>query len=236
MLKKRVMNKIHRVSRQWQNRIEAYGIPPKSKKAYATHLPVLIGLPRLFEVKHVLEFGSGLSSTPLYLNREVFPDLVSVLSYENESEWLEKVQEATQHDSRLQLKLIEGRMAGMVDTLNVGDYDMIFIDDSRGFKVREETIRAIAARCKACGGVVVIHDYERLEYRWASRTFRHHFRFTAFTPNTGVVWNDGSRLASRKLKLMNNLIQQQAEMLDPDDVVGWLRVLSAMDELAKVSE
>jgi predicted O-methyltransferase YrrM len=60
---------------------------------YATHVPILIGLARMREIKNVLEFGCGHYSTLTFLNRAAFPHLVKLHSIENDSSWSETIRE-----------------------------------------------------------------------------------------------------------------------------------------------
>src|SRR4051812_48590531 len=58
----------------------------------SSHLPILIGLARVFQLRQVLEFGSGHFSTLCFLNRDLFPDLQRVQSFETDPEWKQRVE------------------------------------------------------------------------------------------------------------------------------------------------
>src|SRR5215212_3358405 len=82
-----------------------YFSTPRARNDYATHVPILIGLARLREIKTVLEFGCGHYSTLTFLNRSAFPDLEKLQSIENDDTWAATVQKAAS-DDRWTLKLV----------------------------------------------------------------------------------------------------------------------------------
>ena len=47
-------------------------LPPRAENAYATHIPVLVGLGSIRRIERVLEFGCGHYSTKTFLRRSVF--------------------------------------------------------------------------------------------------------------------------------------------------------------------
>jgi len=70
----------------------------------------------------------------------------------------------------------------------------------------------------------VIHDFEISDYRNAAATFEHKQIFSAFTPQTGVVWNDAAQTVEVLKKLSRQIIQHSRN-IPVDDVEGWRRVL-----------
>src|ERR1044071_885749 len=52
-----------------------YFSTPRAHNDYATHIPILIGLARLREIRRVLEFGCGRYSTLTFLKASAFPHL-----------------------------------------------------------------------------------------------------------------------------------------------------------------
>jgi hypothetical protein len=58
---------------------------------WGSHRPALIALARFFPIRSVIEFGAGVYSTRLFLDRAHFPLLESLISFENEKSWVEKV-------------------------------------------------------------------------------------------------------------------------------------------------
>ena len=58
---------------------------------YATHLPVLREIGAMRPIRRVLEFGAGMYSTPLFLDRTAYPDLEVLVSVEDDWEWLQRI-------------------------------------------------------------------------------------------------------------------------------------------------
>jgi hypothetical protein len=89
--------------------------PPYHPEAFATHIPVLVGVATLLEVRCVLELGVGRYSTPLFLNRDVFPSLTQLDSLEDDPGWAEDAAVLAHADPRLHLRVVD---PGMVEAAN----------------------------------------------------------------------------------------------------------------------
>ncbi|HKG96351.1 MAG TPA: class I SAM-dependent methyltransferase, partial [Pyrinomonadaceae bacterium] len=161
-----------------------YFSTPRARNDYATHVPILIGLAQIREIKTVLEFGCGHYSTLTFLNRSAYPDLEKLQSIENDASWAATSQEAT-NDKRWALKLVDGEIADSVPHVDLEAFDLILIDDSKSSAQRKATIRAIASRWPQRPWVV-IHDYEIEEYQKAATGFKQRYTFKAYNPQTGL--------------------------------------------------
>ena len=190
-----------------------YFSTPRALNDYATHIPVLIGLARMREIRSVLEFGCGHYSTLTFLNRAAFPDLERLHSIENDNEWATTIQEAAKDDPRWTLQLVNGEICESVPDLE--SFDLILIDDSKTSAQRAATIRAVAAK-QPQHPWIVIHDFEVDEYRDAASAFKHRHRFRAYNPETGVIAN-----GSLDLRALNRSLKQNAKSLDPDNITAW---------------
>jgi predicted O-methyltransferase YrrM len=197
------------------------GPEPRARNDYATHIPVLIGLARLRAITSVLEFGAGHYSTKTFLNRRAFPNLKVLDSYETDQNWRHEMSHLTDDDSRASLHFVDGSMATALETIDLENYDLIFVDDSESASERVKTIKGLCAR-RPQSSLVVIHDYEVPEYIKGAQVFRYRFSFRAFNPETGVVWESGSRIRET-LKQIDRVIKRHAQQLEPDDVDGWLK-------------
>jgi hypothetical protein len=193
-----------------------YFSTPRALNDYATHIPILIGLARLREVRSVLEFGCGRYSTLTFLNALAFPHLERLHSIENDDSWAQTIQEAAGNDPRWRLQLVEGEIAESVADLDLESFDLILIDDSKTSEQRAATIRAIAAR-EPKHPWIVIHDFEFGEYRRAASAFQHRHRFRAYNPETGVVTNQ-----MNEWRIIDRVIKSKAKLLEPDAVVQWI--------------
>jgi hypothetical protein len=196
-----------------------YFSAPRARNDYSTHVPILMGLARTREIRNVLEFGCGYYSTLTFLNRAAFPHLRRLESIENDAVWSETIHDVAKDENRWSLKLIDGEIADAVPGLDLEAFDLILIDDSKTSAQRAATIRAIAKK-QPQRAWIVIHDYEVEEYRAAARGFDYRYAFKAYNPQTGVVSNQASDLATLDRKL-----KQHSKSLEPDDGAGWLRIL-----------
>jgi hypothetical protein len=182
---------------RWSDRY-VHRMPPRSAEDYATHLPVLIAIPALVAIVEVVEFGSGVHSTPLFLDRRVYPDLTRLHSFETDSTWAERVELAAGSDPRLTLTLVRGAMAQAAAETRLESASLILLDDSVTEPDRCRTIEAVARRRPSA--VVVIHDFEVPSYRRAAHGFRYSYRFASVNPNVGVLWNERGRMDKAALR------------------------------------
>lgn len=200
-------------------RYAKYFSTPRAENCYATHVPVLIGIARIREVRNVLEFGCGYYSTLTFLNAAVFPHVERLESVENDAAWAETIQEGAKRDSRWTLNLVDGEISESVSTLDLEAFDLILIDDSQTSDQRVCTIREVS-RQSPHRAWVVIHDFEVEDYRRATgRFFREGHRFKAYNPNTGLLWNNTTH--PRRAKSIDRIIKANAKNLKPDDIPRW---------------
>jgi predicted O-methyltransferase YrrM len=187
-------------------------------------VPVLVGLARLFKVERVLELGCGIYSTPLFLDRNAFPDLIGLHSMENDPYWAAQLAPLIGLDPRGVLTVVPGPISQALDDVKLRDYDLILVDDSTGAEQRAATIRQLAGRCSA-SSLVVIHDYDVRDYRDAASGFQKRFAFTALNPSTGVGWSDWF-LDKRRLRRLNKLITRFSSSLKTEDPKPWVEVMN----------
>jgi hypothetical protein len=186
---------------------------------YATHIPILIGLARLREIRSVLEFGCGHYSTLTFLNTSAFPQLERLQSIENDDAWAATIREAAKPDRRWTLRLVNGEISESISDLDLESFDLILIDDSKTSAQRAATIRAVA-RKQPQHPWIVIHDFEVDEYRHAAKGFKHRYRLRAYNPETGVLSN-----SALDLRALDRSVKQNAKTLEPDDIRAWSNVI-----------
>lgn len=194
----------------------------RSENPYATHIPVLVGLPRLLNVRRVLELGCGEYSTLTFLDRNIFPNLEMLVSFENDPVWQKKIAALADNDLRVNLKLVVGAISRAVFEIDMQNFDLIFIDDSVTGEQRAETIREVIKEVSK-DQIVVIHDYESKLYRQAARRALNHFRFGSLNPNTGVVWNQAA-ISKQQLRKLESVIKKNCKQVVPDDLKRWQRI------------
>jgi len=192
---------------------------PRALNDYATHVPILIGLARLREIRNVLEFGCGYYSTLTFLNRAAFPHLERLQSVENDASWAETIHEAAKSDERWTLKLVRREIADAVPDLE--GFDLVLIDDSKTSAQRSATIRAVASK-QPQRPWIVIHDFEVDEYRRAAAGFKQRHTFKAFNPETGVLCNN----RVNEWKVLDRTIRARSRTLEPDQTGKWIRTLA----------
>src|SRR5574338_5524 len=193
-----------------------YFSAPRALNDYATHIPILVGLARMREIRSVLEFGCGRYSTLTFLNASAFPQLERLQSIENDDAWAQTIQEAANHDGRWTLRVVSGEIFESIADLDLESFDLILVDDSKTSTERAATIRSIAAK-QPQRPWIVIHDFEVDEYRRAASSFRHQHRFRGYNPETGVVAN---RIFA--LNTVDRVIKSNAHLVAPDAVEQWV--------------
>lgn len=208
-------------------------MPNRAAEPYLTHIPILLSVPRWRCIGSVLEFGCGAFSTRAFLEREYFPDLERLESYENDPVWAERISERLRGETRLNLNVVNGALCNAVRDLDLDQFDLIFVDDAATGEERTKTIRTIAAKHPR-RALVLVHDFEYLPYRQAARSFRNRFRFTGLNPNTGILWNTGS-LPKAELHRLNNFLRQQTEQEDIGEWANVLRLPTSTAEQKRVS-
>ena len=194
---------------------------PRASNDYSTHLPILIGLARIRQIMSVLEFGCGFYSTLTFLNRFAFPDLERLESVENDVSWAQTIRSPVGDDARWTLKLVDGEIADSVSDLDLEQFDLILIDDSKTSTQRAATIRAVAHQ-RPQHPWIVIHDYEVDEYRAAAKGFKHQYAFKAFNPQTGLVSN-----GITEVRDLDRFLKEKSNSLQPDDIGCWTECLSS---------
>jgi hypothetical protein len=196
-------------------------LPPRAQNAYATHIPILIGLAALRSMRRVLEFGCGYYSTKTFLNHAAFPDLKELQSVENDPNWAQTIREAIKDETRCTVTIVSGEMFAAVRKFDLEAFDLILVDDSTIAEDRAHTIQALSSR-HPLNPWLVIHDYEVEEYRCASSAFKKRFTFKAYNPRTGLISNSGFPSA---IKTLDQQLKNHRSSVAPDDADGWLRIL-----------
>lgn len=200
--------------------------PPITKvyeEPYSTHIPVIIGISSLINVKNILELGSGIYSTGTFLNEKIFPNIQKLESYEDDAQWAQKIKSRYGNDKRLQLNLVNSPIHSFINSIDLPIFDLTLIDDSQRVSDRVLTIREFCRQSKG-NTVLILHDFEIEEYRKAAKRLKHHFTFSSFTPCTGVLWNQGLNKAD--LFQISQLINRHKANLKTTDIDGWLKVFN----------
>ena len=184
---------------------------------HASHIPFLVGVGAAFPIREVVEFGSGLYSTPLFLNKRAFPKVERVISSEPDSEWRDKVRVACDDDDRLTL------MDKEPEFLALAFVDLIFVDNGPE-QHKIDTIRWMSL-ASTHNTIVVVHDAETASYRREIDKFQTKFISEKFNPGTAICTNAnfGEKFAS-EFHLIERLVQDKMFRIPVDDVNAWIEV------------
>jgi hypothetical protein len=189
--------------------------------------------------QRVLELGCGLYSTPLFLDSNYWPSLQHITSIETDGEWLQRVVSLLGHDPRWKPQLVETTVAQWLrserNNLDIGGYDLIFVDDSTGVPERSETLRALFSINPRC--LIVVHDVEQWRLRGRVWAHRPYVIFDAFTPQTGMC-NCGSKAELLMLKRARAVLQTfKNEAVTSDSLEQWEDIgRAAIQRLNTVSD
>jgi predicted O-methyltransferase YrrM len=163
------------------------GLAKRSDQPYKSHMPVLIGLAESLKPRRVAEFGMGDCSTSLFLNRDLFPTVERLTSFENDREWFLAIKNKHLNDSRFDPHLVPPMMWKTAMTLRADEFDLIFVDDSNQLG-RVKTLLALRLATQVTRGpVIVVHDVELPRLRAATLVFPRRKYFSELSPQTAVL-------------------------------------------------
>ena len=174
---------------------------------YATHLHVLQAIGMLFSPATILELGSGVYSTPLFCNKDIFAGVKRLEVYENNKKWHTDVLKSLPKRRVVNFTLYENSIVDELRSLDLNEFQLIFIDNGVSLEERAATIKEIAMQ-KLEEPLIVIHDFEHVAYQWAADQWEHLLVHVKRYPQTAVLWN-GDRLTAQQSTML-----QQAALLE----------------------
>jgi len=188
-------------------------------KISASHVPVLVYLAKQYDFKNVLEIGSGELSTSLFLDKGIFKKLESLTSVEEDSEWLQKMQQL--HKDDIRLNIIDKVPA------NLYPYDLIFIDGPQNEDRRIKMIKYFTR--DALPSLLVIHDMENRRYYKAINYDNYNeFIFDPVSePATGVYSKD--ILPTQTFKKVNRFMRKNFNEVEE----SWNEWSALFDDFSK---
>jgi hypothetical protein len=124
---------------------------------FGTHLNLLRALGP--GTRSVLELGAGRYSTPLFLDRSAYPDLVQLSTIESDPEW---AKECNTSDLRHFMVSHDEPIEPYLERLTLVGYDLILCDNSTSGERRCDTLRWLASHVRR--SLVVVHDYDVPSY------------------------------------------------------------------------
>jgi len=132
---------------------------------YGSHVPLLHFIGKTFDIKLIVEFGLGKFSTPIFLNKDIFPSVEKLHSYETSKSWIRKIRK-TFSDSRHSITKISKEKDKLFNHKYPMDIDLIFIDGESSHRV--PCLNHFANTAK----MLIIHDYPKRRYKPKDRTPR----------------------------------------------------------------
>ena len=143
----------------------------------ASHIPVLTLIPKYFHITKVLEIGSGGMSTPLFLNKNIYPDLQELVSVEEDVEWLNKTNKLYSKNEKL--TLLTSTPASLYH------YDLIFVDGPQSAIKRAKVIHYVMR--ELIKPLIVVHDIEnRLYKKQINKEYNEYLFNFIKSPMTGI--------------------------------------------------
>jgi hypothetical protein len=163
-------------------------------------------------------------STLTFLNRDVFSHLQKLRSLENDRQWQSLIENSTD-DERLEMIAVEGSMADAASRDLLQGCQLVLIDDSRSADDRSATIRAVVSQLPE-DALLLIHDFEVVQYQQAADHLPYRFVFDALLPMTAVLSSQPLGRV-RTYRKANRTIRRFAHCTPLDAIDEWLAVLKS---------
>lgn len=146
-----------------------------SSSKYSSHRPVLSFLPTVFTISKIAEFGCGVYSTCIFLDKSIYPHASQVVSLESDQKWAIK----NPKDERL-IVVCQPEKQLLTEIAGRGVFDLVFVDG----KSKEMRVPSVIAS-KKYSKMVVLHDAEH--YPSAFDEFKFVCIFTGLRPFTSIM-------------------------------------------------
>jgi predicted O-methyltransferase YrrM len=163
---------------------------------YASHMKVLAELGAYFYIKSVLELGCGQYSTLMFLDRQKFPHLDTLVTLEDNQGWYNSIDVAAHEKyndlstDRWVFTYTHNPMHKAVANLDLSSFDLIFVDNGQDILSRVEALEVLSDVQPR--GMVVVHDYENREYQHSTQKFPIKTVYSVATPWTAVLYSTNS--------------------------------------------
>ena len=95
---------------------------------WSSHIPILRTIAKKHKIERVLELGIGKYSTALFNDKEEFPDLIELVSVEDNPEWVTKVASEIPMRADIQMELIlaeKDKTFKEVEKMDLSRFDLI---------------------------------------------------------------------------------------------------------------
>lgn len=136
------------------------------RKSAGSHIPLLRSIGTKFPIRTVIEFGTGMFSLKTFLDKEYFPLLENIYSYETSNLWIEYMKSLFD-DQRWTIESIKG-VKGVNYPCPV---DLVFVDG-----VDDQRI-SVLNDLKHLSSIFVLHDSEIELFEKPQATFKYRFEY-----------------------------------------------------------
>ena len=189
-------------------------------EAFATHMPILIGLAGIFQSRNILELGGGTFSTPALLNEAYFPSVAAVHTVEDDLCWFKTLSEYCKDSDKSRISKVSS-VSQYIEDIDLSPYDLIFIDDSKTVAERARTIESVL-RLERPDTFVAVHDFEVRAYRRCAIKPWRAFDFNVWCPLTGCLTRLGDN--NDKLENLRRLLKRH-QSSSPTELDFWSSLL-----------
>lgn len=149
----------------------------KKKSKYSSHLYVLKRIPKLLDIKRVIEFGCGEFSTKIFLK---YPAIQNLYSLESDTKWYHDFLKELKDERLTRILSPEDELIEIAKTL--GRVDLVFVD-GKAEHYRGPTMLA----AKEMTDLVVAHDAENKNYLPFINSFKYVWIYKKEKPYTAIL-------------------------------------------------
>jgi hypothetical protein len=146
---------------------------------FATHVNLLQAIGP--GIRTVLELGAGEFSTRLFLDRRHYPDLVELVTVEQNRDWV-----IADEDARHKIAIVPEPIEPFLALLPLDKFDLIFCDNSTSGERRCNTLKWLAENVGR--SLVVAHDFDVPSYAEAAAEFTNAIVDDRQSPWTALLW------------------------------------------------
>lgn len=181
----------------------------KHPPAWGSHIPALKSISNAFDIRTVIEFGAGEFSTKTFLDRDIFPNLERLISYEHDNGWIKRLRKEIDDD---RWTFMYCHVESMLEAAGFAEpADLVFIDCGRPNKAGfDYGIRGdLLAYFEDSDSIVAMHDTETrplTDYAKACGYKSKQNYVSPYGPSTGIFSNHhdlGALREPRKAQVAN---------------------------------
>lgn len=138
------------------------------RRTAGSHIPLLRRVAKFFDIKSVIEFGTGIYSLRTFLDKKYYPNLEKINSYETEEVWGHYVKKNVK-DARWEMTFM-GKTIDGPDKVKF-DYpvDLVFVDGT------DDHRSLILKKYKFLSNLFILHDCDASFHKCLIKEFKYSF-------------------------------------------------------------